>query len=270
MNYVCLKLKVRDANDASILAAILMDIPGYCGIDEEDTMLSVYLEESGFDESAIRTLLSPFVEDFEISQLPDQNWNALWESNFEPVKILDNLGIRADFHPPFTNSAYDIIITPKMSFGTGHHETTRMMLEFMMNIEFHNKDVLDFGTGTGILAIFASMRGARHIEAIDYDAWSIENAIENCRRNNCANIRVSDKSPYDLTEQYDCILANINLNVLLEYLPQLRTLLKPGGSILLSGILDEDITTLAAKYEPLGFVLTETKQQKNWVALHIN
>jgi len=181
--------------------------------------------------------------------------------------VVENFcAVRAHFHEPITNVEHEIIITPKMSFGTGHHATTYMMMQQMQHIDFKNKAVFDFGTGTGILAILAEKRGAENIAAIDMDDWSIENAKENFQRNHCSRISVSLSSilPED---KFDVILANINRNVLLNYMEGLVKKAKPGGVVLMSGLLaaDEDEITNAAEKQGLQF---KKKEEKNgWISL---
>jgi ribosomal protein L11 methyltransferase len=177
--------------------------------------------------------------------------------------------VRAHFHPPFQHIQYDIEITPKMSFGTGHHATTQLMLQYMCETDFEKKTVFDFGSGTGVLAIFASMKGAESVVAIDNDAWSVLNAIENCERNNCTNIRVSADEIDVISGTFDIILANINLNILIQYKGQIKHLLKPNGKLFLSGLLTSDKTNILSHYQEMGFELLSAKQQKEWIALEM-
>ncbi len=269
MNYVKLIFDLAHPDDADILSALLNDMDCQ-GIEENDTQLFVFFDEGLFDEAAIRDVLVPFSFLYTKEIVPQINWNAQWESNFEPIRINDEVGVRASFHPPFGDCKFDIEITPKMSFGTGHHETTRMMLEYACETDFQDKSVLDFGCGTGVLAILARLKGAHPVLGIDHDQWSIENAIENCERNKCGDIEISDIDIQAIDQSFDIILANINLNVLLESLPKLKKILNTGGHIFLSGILDSDISTLSACFTALGFTLRSQKQKKDWVALYIN
>ncbi len=269
MNYVKLIFELKNSDEADIVSALLADF--LCqGFEEHDTQLFAFFNEAEFDQTAIDEVLLPFGYVYQTELVPHINWNAQWESNFEPIRINDDVGVRAGFHPAFTDCRYDIVITPKMSFGTGHHETTRMMLEFACETDFEGKSVLDFGCGTGVLAILAHLKGAHPVLGIDNDDWSIENARENCDRNDGASIEISGTDIQAIDRSFDIILANINLNVLLETLPALRKLLHPHGHIFLSGILISDIPKLSECFTGLGFTLQSQKQKKEWVALHIN
>ncbi len=269
MNYVKLIFDLKNPDDADMLSALLtgMDCQG---MEENDTQLFAFFDETVFDEAAIREVLLPFPYLFKKEIVPQINWNAQWESNFEPIRINNEVGVRASFHPPFNDCKFDIVITPKMSFGTGHHETTRMMMEYACETDFENKSVLDFGCGTGVLAILARLKGAHPVLGIDHDQWSIENAKENCERNGCSDIDISDIDIQAIEQTFDIILANINLNVLLETLPKLKKILNAGGHIFLSGILVSDIPKLSECFTGLGFTLHSQKQKKDWVALYVN
>ena len=205
---------------------------------------------------------------FKIDKIKPANWNAKWESNFKPIHIGKNCVIRSDFHSPF-NKKYEIIINPKMSFGTGHHQTTFMMLEFALVEVFREKTVLDMGCGTGILAIMAAKMGAKRIDAIDNDPWCIENSKENIFQNNCERVNVilgseiaSSKDP-----KYDIIFANINRNVLLEQLPYYIKSLNLKGTLMISGFYNKDVSLLKNKANDLNLQLIEQKEKDNWSAL---
>ena len=268
MNYAKLIFDLKDPDDGDILAAFLssMNIQGF---EEYDQSLFVFFNEEDYDEAAVNALVAPLSYTFKTEIIPHENWNSQWESNFQPIRISNEVGVRADFHPPFTDCQYDIIITPKMSFGTGHHETTQMMLEFESETLFENKSVLDFGCGTGVLAIFARLKGGNRVMGIDNDDWSMQNAKENCERNQCDDIEISLQDLDTIKGKFDIILANINLNVLLESFNKMKDLLDPGGQIFLSGILISDIPTISKCFTDLGFELIAQKQKKDWVALHV-
>jgi ribosomal protein L11 methyltransferase len=174
--------------------------------------------------------------------------------------------VRADFHDPVPGARYEIIITPKMSFGTGHHATTYMMMEQIENMEFKNKSVFDFGTGTGILAILAEKLGAANITAIDVDEWSITNAKENFERNKCEQIQVAQSSVIP-SQQFDIILANINRNVILNYLPELKKALTPGGYMLLSGLLTTDEAAVVPVASEMELILRTRIERNNWLSV---
>lgn len=241
------------------------------GIEEpEDDSIIAYTESWEAIEDVINTLASDYATTLKISEEPTQNWNAVWESNFEPVTIPGFVSVRAHFHEPIEGVQYDIRITPKMSFGTGHHATTRLMMAQMQALDFKSKSVFDYGTGTGILAILAEMLGATHIDAIDIDEWSYENALENVASNACNNIVVAqgDISWVSKEKQYNIILANINRHILLESMPQLSSNLAQNGLLLLSGILKlQDTHIILEKAMSSGFEKQEQTEENGWTAI---
>ncbi len=247
----------------------LLSTEGAEGFEYADNHFYAFFAENNFDESSIDSIMQPLGFLFKKEIIAPQNWNEEWEKNFEPILINDEVGVRAFFHPPFEHIKYDIEITPKMSFGTGHHATTQLMLQYGCETDFEEKTVFDFGCGTGVLAIFASMKKALHVTAIDNDEWSAENAKENCERNHCTNIHVSLDDIETLKEPFDIILANINLNILIQYKHQLKKLLKPGGVLYMSGLLTADKSTIISQYAEIGFELRSGKQQKEWIALEM-
>lgn len=257
-----------DEAKSDIIAALLSN-ETVEGFEYEYPHFFAYFSEKNFDEIAILEILTPYGFVFRKERLAPQNWNELWEKSFEPILVNDIVGVRAHFHPPFQHIPYDIEITPKMSFGTGHHATTQLMLQFMCDTNFENKTVFDFGSGTGVLAIFASLKGAESVVAIDNDAWSVINAIENCDRNNCKNITVSADEIEAIGGKFDIILANINLNILIQYKAQIKQLMKPNGKLFLSGLLTSDKTNILSHYQEVGFELMTAKQQKEWIALEM-
>src|SRR5690606_22634922 len=208
-----------------------------------------YSDSSSCPKQAIDEIASMLQIQYTAANIEEENWNATWEEDFKPISIGNFCYIRADFHPPLTSFyQHEIIITPKMSFGTGHHETTQLVIQQMEQLDFNNKTVFDFGTGTGILAILAELLGADKILAIDNDKWSIENSMENINRNHCHNITVSGKDILEIdpaATAFDIILANINRQILTQYMLQLSSLLNTKGQIIISGFLEEDIKVLA-------------------------
>ena len=244
MQHVKITLEVTGVPERELLMAMLSDA-GYDGFEETDEALLAYIEEQKYEEEVVTALTKEQGITYATEIIPAQNWNALWESNFEPVIVADFCTIRAHFHDIVVQTPYDIQITPKMSFGTGHHATTQQMMLQMKDMPFTGLSALDFGTGTGVLAILAEMLGATEILAIDNDEWSVENALENVSRNNCERITVQQGSLEDIAvQEYDVILANINRHILLHYMPSFRKLLKDSGSILMSGLLTEDKRSL--------------------------
>ena len=234
------------------------------GFEQTATHLIAYFKEIGFNSYEVNEALKGHV--YHTINIEERNWNEVWESNFQPVVVDDFCAIRAAFHAPINNVTHEIVITPKMSFGTGHHATTYMMIEQMKNIDFRNKKVFDFGTGTGILAILAEKLGALSVSAIDIDEWSIENTNENINANNCSNISVkqSTQLPFD---QFDIILANINRNVILQYLPGLRKILGGNSHILFSGLLTTDREEIIRASQKESLILTGEAERNNWISL---
>ena len=220
MNYIEVLFEDINSELSGILVAQLANID-FEGFEESENQLKAYIASDNYNELIMSSMLERFKCKFSISIVPDQNWNALWESNFEPVIVDDFCEVRAHFHTPTNSTTHEIIITPKMSFGTGHHATTYMMIQQMRNIEFVNMSVADFGTGTAILAILAEKLGSKKVWAIDYDEWSIRNAEENIIRNNCCKIQLKQSDNFSPTENFDVILANINKNVILDNLNSL-------------------------------------------------
>jgi ribosomal protein L11 methyltransferase len=248
-----------------LLIAELAQI-GYEGFEESDTSLKAYITEDQFIDSELNILLNKYDLKYSISVINKQNWNELWESNFEPVQVDEFVGIRASFHPSFTNVAYEIVITPKMSFGTGHHATTYSVMQLMRDLDFRDKTVFDFGTGTGILAILAEKLGANKLLAVDNDDWCIENASENISINNCKYIDIQKVEKCKLTSKYKIILANINKNIILDNIEALAGGLEKGGDLILSGLLIEDEADIRAACEALKLVHKTTIQRAGWIA----
>lgn len=207
-----------------------------------------------------------FQIDYSFTEVEPQNWNATWEKDFTPIHLGTRCVVRAPFHTQ-TSAEFDIVIAPKMSFGTGHHETTQMMLQHLINQDLNGQSVLDMGCGTGVLAILAAMKGALHIDAVDIDPWCYLNALENINRNSQEHIQVYEGSSDFLQDQsYDLILANINRNILLEDIPAYARHLKPAGKLILSGFYREDLPLITDKCNKEGLSAQEELQQNNWVA----
>jgi ribosomal protein L11 methyltransferase len=223
-----------------------------------------YFSENDFDSGAIKKILEGY--DYELTDIEERNWNKVWETNFDPVRVEDFCLVRAEFHEPSDSVEYEIIITPKMSFGTGHHATTYMMMMQMREMDFQNKSVFDFGTGTGLLAILAERLGAESVVAIDVDDWSIENAKENLDRNGCQKIAVS-KSSLVPDQIFDIILANINRNVILDNVQSIVRSTKPGGHVLLSGLLETDETEIVEAAKKEGLQLKKQLLRNGWISL---
>lgn len=200
-------------------------------------------------------------------EIAQENWNATWEKNFNPITVGDQCEVRAPFHDK-SNVEFDIVIEPKMSFGTGHHETTYMMLQFILDNDLQGKTVLDMGSGTGVLAILASMKGAKAADAIDIDNWCYLNAKENIERNNRTNINVYEGDAGLLVnKKYDVILANINRNILLVDIPTYARSLNKNGTLILSGFYKNDIQVITEKCNETGLKFEKNLEKNNWVAV---
>ena len=273
--YIQLEFQHISAEKSDLLLAALSVI-GFEGFEEGEGSLKAFVPAGEFDENAVKELVTESKLSYTQTIIEETNWNAVWESNFEPVVVDDiknekyRVGIRADFHAPIKGVEYEIVITPKMSFGTGHHATTFMMVLQMQGINFAGKNVFDFGTGTGVLAILAEKMGAAYILAVDNDDWSIENARENLERNACTRVEVEKADRIPSGKNYDVILANINKNVILVNLPTLLAIIKPGGILLLSGLLEEDEADIRAAVGKFPVQPGERTAKNNWISLRFD
>lgn len=272
VEYLVISLRTQNIN-FEILSAALLEL-GCDSFCEESNLLLAYIDKSQFDAESLKNLVEKYSAEFEIkyeiSDLENKNWNEEWEKNFEPVTVGQACIVRASFHPADKVYDYDIVINPKMSFGTGHHETTHMMLEHLLQMDIKDITLLDAGAGTGILAILAAMRGAKNIVAFDIEDWAFHNAVENAALNNCANIHVLQGTIGTLTlpfKTYDIILANINKNVLLEEISVYYTFLKTGGKLVMSGFFENDVTDIDLKAKELNFLLEKINVKNNWASV---
>lgn len=268
MNHIKLNFRLVDQEQKETLMAMLSTLD-FIGFEETEEGLVAYMEEPAYREEEVKDITDTLNLQYTTEAISKRNWNEEWEKNFEPVIIDGFCSVRAYFHPKPDNVEYDIVITPKMSFGTGHHATTALMMEFMRGLDFTGKTVLDFGTGTGILAILAEMLGAASVIGIDNDDWSVENAVENCARNNATRIHIQLATADDIDPklEFDMVLANINRHILLAYMDRMAVQLKPGGTLLLSGILPEDIAMVRETAEKSGFIYQKEKIMNNWVCM---
>ena len=274
MNYKELIFTVSTSEDfqRDLLINGLSEI-GFDTFEETDSGFKAYIPIDDFNADHLEGVLEEYRSMFEFSYdeklIPYKNWNEVWESNFEPLEINEHCYVRATFHPARPEFKYEIVIDPKMAFGTGHHQTTSMMMQWMLEEDFDQKTVLDMGCGTGILAILASKLGASEIVAIDYDPLCYEITLENSSLNNIKNIEVICGSKEVIpTRKFDMILANINRNILLDQLDQYAGSLPENGSIFLSGFYEgADLDMISAKAAELGLVYKGHKTDKNWVAV---
>ncbi len=253
-----------------ILIAELGEKPFESFIETEDGF-SAYIQRDVWTENVlddIYLLNSPeFTISYTIEEIEQVNWNEEWEKNFEPIDVDGKCHVRAPFHPK-TAAEFDIVIEPKMSFGTGHHETTHMMIQHLLDMEVAGMKTLDMGCGTAILAILAEMKGAEPIDAIDIDNWCYLNSIENAERNNCRKISVYEGDAELLKgKNYDLIIANINRNILLNDMQQYLDCLNKKGVLLLSGFYNEDIPFIDASCTEKGLTFVKKLERNNWVSL---
>ncbi len=256
---------------ADLLAAELGEI-GFESFVLEPPVLKAYVQESGFDQKSIHILdvmnTRGVRVEMKSKSIPKTNWNKEWEMNFEPVAINDRVRLRASFHEPDSSYEYDIVINPKMSFGTGHHETTRLMLSAMLNTSFHDKTVLDMGAGTGVLAIFASMLGAKSILAVEIEPWAAENIEENLELNGINNVdTVCGDQDAVGDKKFDVILANINKNVLIDQMKLYARALNDGGRLFISGFYENDVADLTHFAGSYGLKYVEKNILNDWAIL---
>lgn len=253
---------------------ILIAELGYAGFEsfvETEEGVTAYIQKEEWHENILEDIQilnsEEFKIDFTFNEIEQTNWNEEWEKNFNPI-VVDNIcSVRAPFHEK-PNTPYDIIIEPKMSFGTGHHETTHMMIQHILKTDFTNKSVLDMGCGTGVLAILAEIKGANPIDAVDYDNWCYLNSLENVERNNCKHITVIEGDASVLAgKKYDIVIANINRNILLNDMETYISCLNKGGLLFLSGFYKDDIPVIQEACEKHMLKFEEKLERNHWVAL---
>ena len=269
MNYTEITLNIAGVPEFIVeLLPYLMEESGYEGFHNTADKLFAYIKTDLYDPARLRQLLNSndlHHAGFSARLVPDKNWNEEWEKNFEPVVINGRCLIKAPFHEVPVHYPYEIIIEPKMSFGTGHHATTTLMVQELFHTEVAGKLVLDAGCGTGILAILSEKLGASQVTAVDTDEWSYRNSLENIAINNCKSIEVIHGDAATVSSAiYEVILANINLNVLKASLGNFSRMLKSGGILVMSGILSDDVLSLRHESELHGFVFETSKVLENW------
>jgi ribosomal protein L11 methyltransferase len=271
MTYHCFHLDLP-AGRFELVSAWLQLLPVE-GILETPEGLDVYAPEEESTEGlpeAIRELSGDLDFTFTYERVAGINWNARWESDFQPVRIGTFAGVRAAFHPPMTEVSHDLVIQPKMAFGTGHHATTHLMMETMERLDWKAKTVFDFGCGTGILGILAAKLGAIKVDAVDIEAVAVENTIENAAVNGVGDRLSVWEGGLEAVNgnKYAIILANINRNVILDSLAALYDRLHPGGDLLISGILEGDFDLVSAEASPRQFKLLDRRRRDGWLVLH--
>ncbi|WP_372756259.1 50S ribosomal protein L11 methyltransferase [Mariniflexile sp.] len=253
---------------------ILIAELGYAGFEsfvETEEGVTAYIQKDEWHDAILNDVeilnSSEFKIDFTFNEIEQTNWNEEWEKNFNPILVDNVCSVRAPFHEK-PDTKYDIIIEPKMSFGTGHHETTHMMIQHILNTDFTDKTVLDMGCGTGVLAILAEIKGAKSVDAVDYDNWCYLNSIENVERNNCKNITVIEGDASVLAgKKYDIIIANINRNILLNDMETYVSCLNSDGMMFLSGFYNDDIPVIQEACENYLLKFEEKLERNHWVAL---
>ena len=269
-NYLEFNFKIQPLQPWNeILMAELIEV-GFDSFTEEHDGILAYIQADLFQEEALRAihlLQNPEVQiSYTFQEMPNINWNEEWEKNFSPINIENEVSIRAEFHEN-QNLPHEIIIQPKMSFGTGHHATTYLMIQQMLDMDFQDKTVLDMGCGTSVLAIFAKQRGAGKTVAIDIDEWSVENSKENAERNN-VELEISQGTAENLgAENFDIILANINRNILISDIPTYVSVLNAGGQLLLSGLCFFDVDDILEVCTAHNLNLKKKIQREEWVSL---
>ena len=271
LTYVEYRFSISPKNPwEEILLAELQELPFESFLSTEKG-LNAYVPASLHQENFIESIALLKRKEVQIkiavSTISPKNWNAIWESEFHPIFIGDDCVVRADFHDK-QHKKFELIVNPKMSFGTGHHPTTHMMLEFVLEELLDNKRVLDMGCGTGVLGILASKKGASTVDAIDYDPWCVDNTIENATANLCKNINAIQGETLDEEQPiYDFIFANINRNVLTEHIPSYSKALKPEGALFLSGFYHGDIKLMESSCQKENLTLIASKERETWCAL---
>lgn len=274
MNYLEFKFVINSKEEFH--RDLLIHALGEAGFDTfEETAggFDAYIQEASFDqenfETAVSSLQDMFSFSWEKTIIPPKNWNEVWESNFEPLVIKDQCYVRATFHKPQPEYPLEIVIDPKMSFGTGHHQTTTMMMEFILEDDFRGKRALDMGAGTGILAILAAKRGAVNITAIDYDPICYVSMIENAQLNHTEMEILCGSKEVIPEKKFDIVLANINRNILLDQLDRYADVLVKGGELYLSGFFEHDLSVLIDKCETLGLSYSKHKLLENWCSVKL-
>ncbi|MDP3312967.1 50S ribosomal protein L11 methyltransferase [Lutibacter sp.] len=269
--YISYTFKICPKEPATeILIAELGEVGFESFVENEDGVIA-YIQQTDWHQDVLNDIYVLKSDEFEISFVKEvieqTNWNSEWEKNFNPIQVDGLVSVRAPFHEN-PNLKYDIVIEPKMSFGTGHHETTYMMIQHLIELDLTNKKVLDMGCGTGILAIFAAMKGGKPVDAIDIDNWCYLNSVENAERNNCSFIKVYEgDAALLINKKYDVIIANINRNILLNDMDVYMNCLNEQGVILFSGFYQEDIPVIDAEVSKYNLKLDKIIERNNWVSL---
>lgn len=270
MNYIEVKIpKPKDQFRLDLLISDLGDV-GFESFAEDDNVLSAYIPEKDYNPEKLLAIsaLKDVTNKPGVNLIEDRNWNEVWESNYQPVLIDGRCFIRAPFHEPDPGAEFNILLKPKMAFGTAHHETTAMMISLLLTENMEDKDVLDMGCGTGVLAILAKMKGAKQVKAIDNDIWAFENTVENVELNGLADIDIfeDDAKLLSKDDNFDVILANINKNILLQDIAVYAQSLIKSGKLFLSGFYENDLKDISVNCEQNGLNFVFMKSKNNWTA----
>jgi ribosomal protein L11 methyltransferase len=266
--YIEIDFHVSPSDDGRDILLALLAEQQFESFLETKTGLRAYIKQVDWNridvQQALSLMPSAFVVSHQINEIPTENWNAHWESSFQPI-VVGDYTVRASFHPPKT-TAYELIIEPKMSFGTGHHQTTQLMMKHALEIDMSGKNVLDMGCGTGILGILAADLGAKSVLAIDIESWCVENTQENAERNRCNHIVKAIRGDVNMVaETYDLIFANINRNTLIRHIPHYAKRLQSQGVLLLSGFYQTDLLEITQESKANGFTFQSNTQFDDWV-----
>lgn len=271
MQYSKITIQVNEPEQQEILIALLAEY-AFDSFDSDADAVYAFVPSHLFNESDLHEVFDRINKpgiSYRVDIIDQKNWNEEWEKNFEPVIINSKLSIRAPFHNSL-NTDIELVIEPKMSFGTGHHATTHMMCEMMLNFDFTAKKILDFGSGTGILAILASKLNAANVVGIDNEEWAVENSIENAQRNHCDNCKFILGEEEKITQDYDIVLANINRHIILGNIDVITTAVKNEGVLLISGILNTDEEEMIQELTKYNFNHINTSQMNNWSAMYFH
>lgn len=271
MEYTRLTMAIQQPEQQELLAA-MMETLGFEGFEFNNDHLAAFIPSVDYNQSLLVSLLQslPGLKNtaFATDVIPETNWNDAWEKSYQPLRIGEQLYVRATFHQPDPGAVYEVVIDPKMSFGTGHHDTTRMMAEMLLENSPAAAKVLDFGSGTGILAILAAKMGASSVLAIDHEEWAYNNCVENIALNGVTQVTTvqGDETAIPSTT-FDIVLANVNKNVILATIQRLAEVAKPNGFVYLSGLLHDDEAIVVTEAEKVGLRLTGKKTGNNWICL---
>ena len=277
MRYFEVTCRIRPFSQdaADVLSAMLAEI-GFESFSQTEDGLMAYIQQSVWSEAGMQEIVQDFclpeVEiSYTVAEAPDEDWNQVWEEEgFQPVQVSDEIVVHDVKHTDVPQVKYDILITPRLAFGTGSHETTRLILRTLAQLDLAGKHIIDAGTGTGILSIMAVKQGAESVFAYDIDEWSVENTKDNLLLNHIYNnveVEVGDSSVLEGQEKADLLIANINRNILLQDLPRFAKVIKEKGQMILSGFYLEDVQTLVEAASKLGFSLSKTENEGDWAML---